>query len=120
MTDIIVTLDTIPSIGQVEVQVPGPVEVLTVVQQGPVGPMVQVKSINGITLAGVGNMELSYVHAQVFPSDTWTVTHGLSKWPSVTVVDSAGSQVIGEVAYVSDQIVSLKFAAAFSGQAFFN
>ena len=69
---------------------------------------------------GPKGIDASFVHSQVFPSDTWTVIHGLRKWPSVTVVDSAGSWVLGEVSYIDDRTVSISFACAFSGKAFFN
>lgn len=40
--------------------------------------------------------------------------------PAVTVVDSAGTVVIGEVDYLDDNTVRLTFCAAFSGTAYFN
>jgi hypothetical protein len=113
-------VNNVPAFGIVEVTMPDPIQVATIVEQGPAGPLQRVKTINSVSLAGDGNMELSYVHEQIAPSASWTVTHGLSKWPSVTVVDSAGSWVIGEVAYLNENTVSLVFASAFSGKAFFN
>ena len=47
-------------------------------------------------------------------------THGLGKRPSVTVVDSAGTAVIGEIEYLDDNTVRLTFCAAFSGTAYCN
>lgn len=44
----------------------------------------------------------------------------LGKRPAVTVVDSAGTVVIGEVDYLDDNTVRLTFCAAFSGTAYFN
>lgn len=61
-----------------------------------------------------------YEHVQSASSATWNVTHNLGKMPSVTVVDSAGTKVIGEVEYVDDNNVTLKFKATFSGKAYFN
>lgn len=61
-----------------------------------------------------------YEHVQSASSATWSVTHSLGKKPSVTVVDSAGTKVIGEVEYVDDNNVTLKFKSTFSGKAYFN
>ena len=44
----------------------------------------------------------------------------LAQRPAVTVVDSAGTVVIGEVDYLDDNTVRLTFCAAFSGTAYFN
>jgi hypothetical protein len=62
----------------------------------------------------------TYVHTQSFPSATWTISHNLGRRPSVTVVDSAGSVVIGEVTYLSDNSLRVEFSAGFSGQAYLN
>jgi len=51
------------------------------------------------------------------PEATRYVSHGLNKFPSVTVVNSANEVVIGNV--TTDQ-VQLIFSAAFSGKAYFN
>lgn len=62
----------------------------------------------------------THVHTQGIPSATWTVTHNMNKYPSVTVVDSAETQVIGDVEYDSLNQVTITFASAFSGYAYFN
>lgn len=61
-----------------------------------------------------------YRHTQVSPSATWTVAHGLGKRPSVSVVDSAGTEVVGGVEYLDSDTVRLSFQGAFAGEAFFN
>ena len=61
-----------------------------------------------------------FVHNQISAQATWSVTHNLGKHPSVTVVDSAGTQVYGEVEYPSLNQVVLTFSAAFSGTAYLN
>lgn len=48
-------------------------------------------------------------------TDDVTVVHNLNKQPSVTVIDSAGDEVIGEVEYIDNVQVRVRFAAAFSG-----
>ena len=62
----------------------------------------------------------TYVHTQGSSSTTWVVTHNLDKYPSATVVDSAGTVVIGAVKYNSSNQVTLTFKATFSGKAYFN
>lgn len=67
-----------------------------------------------------GMMATTYTHDQSTPSDTWTITHNLARYPSITIVDSAGTVVVGGVAYVSVNQVVVTFSAAFSGKAFLN
>lgn len=59
-----------------------------------------------------------HVHAQAAASMEWVITHTLGGKPSVTVVDSAGTVVVGEVQYDSDTQVTISFTAAFSGYAY--
>jgi hypothetical protein len=46
---------------------------------------------------------------------TVTVTHGLNKYPAVTVMDSAGDEVIGDIAYTNLNSLVVTFSAPFSG-----
>jgi hypothetical protein len=64
--------------------------------------------------------KLGYVFVQSTPSATWTINHDLNKYPSVSIVDSANDEVIGEVNYTSTTQVVISFSAAFSGKAFLN
>jgi hypothetical protein len=59
-------------------------------------------------------------HLQPLAADTWQVVHNLDKRPSVTVVDSAGDTVEGDVTYLDSNRLSIHFSAAFSGSAFLN
>lgn len=61
-----------------------------------------------------------YAHTQSTPESVWEVTHNLNKKPTVTVVDSADTVVVGEVEYLNNNSVRLTFAGAFSGKAYFN
>ena len=71
-------------------------------------------------VVNVGSSFNYYVFNQNTPSATWTITHNLGRRPSVTVVDSAGTVVIGEVNYTSDNTLVITFSAGFSGQAYLN
>ncbi len=62
----------------------------------------------------------TYAYPQDVPLAQWVVTHNMNKYPSVSVVDSAGSAVVGEVLYDSLNQVTINFSAPFSGKAFFN
>jgi len=59
-----------------------------------------------------------YIHEQAVPASTWNVTHPLGGYPSIMVVDSAKTQVIGEVTYVSETDLILEFGSPFAGFAF--
>lgn len=59
-----------------------------------------------------------HVHTQSSPSATWTINHSLGGYPSVMVVDSAATVVVGEVSYVSTSQIVVEFTAPFSGYAY--
>lgn len=50
----------------------------------------------------------------------WTITHNLGKFPSVTVVDLDNNVVVGDVDYLSTNIIQITFSIPFSGCAFLN
>ena len=62
----------------------------------------------------------NYFHNQASVSASWNIAHNLGKKPSVTIIDSGGNQVIGDIVYVDDNNVTLNFTAAFSGTATLN
>lgn len=77
-------------------------------QRGPAGP------------SGPPGAILTYVHIQVDPTVVWSIQHSLGRYPSVTVVDSAGAVVIGDVHYLTDQTVQVSFSSPFAGRAYLN
>lgn len=72
------------------------------------------------TLLDMGVQTENHVHDQGLPSLIWTINHGLSKYPSVTAVDSAGSVVVGNVNYINVNNLTITFNASFSGKAYIN
>ena len=56
----------------------------------------------------------------VWSGTTLTVTHDLARHPSVTIVDSGGNQIFGDVKYNNNNEVALTFNAAFGGTVYFN
>lgn len=71
-----------------------------------------------IVRSGAAGKTRRYVFNQASPSTEWVITHSLGGKPSVTVVDSADTVVVGEVKYDSDTQVTVSFTAAFSGHAY--
>ena len=84
-------------------------------------------SINGVVLVGNKTGEelgivydKTFVYNQATSSDVWEIEHNLDKYPSVTVVDSGGSVVVGEIVYINKNNVRIAFTSAFSGKAYLN
>lgn len=57
---------------------------------------------------------------QIAASSHWIVDHNLHKFPSVTIIDSAGTIVMGDVQYVSDIQITIDFSVPFSGSVYLN
>jgi hypothetical protein len=62
----------------------------------------------------------TFTFEQALPAGTWSILHNLGRFPGVTVVDSAGSEVIGEVTYDDANSITVNFSAPFSGTAYLN
>jgi hypothetical protein len=60
----------------------------------------------------------SYTHAQGSPATVWVIPHNLGFRPNVTVEDSAGTTIEGEIVHDSADQLTLTFSAAFSGVAY--
>lgn len=67
-----------------------------------------------------GGGDITYIHTQTTPKSTWEIDHNLGKFPSVTVVDSAGSVVYGNVDYEDKDHIKVTFNGNFSGHAYLN
>ncbi len=86
--------------------------------------------IHAAILAGVADLAqvvetlntntTGFVFNQTTPSDTWVIDHGLGRFPSITVVDSAGSIVVGSVVYTTADRITVSFSGGFSGTAYLN
>jgi hypothetical protein len=73
---------------------------------------------NGSTLSDT--LKFKHIHNQTVSSAEWTIEHNLNCYPSVTIVDSANTEVIGEVEYINTNSLKAKFSASFSGIAYLN
>lgn len=67
-----------------------------------------------------GSGDLNYKHDQMIASAMWVINHGLGKWPSVTVIDSAGNECVGNISYNDANTIALTFSSAFAGTAYLN
>jgi hypothetical protein len=59
-----------------------------------------------------------FVHNQASASTTWSITHNMEFFPSVSIVDTALSKVIGEVVYTSENALTVTFSQSFAGKAY--
>lgn len=61
----------------------------------------------------------TYIHYQSSASPVWTINHGLTYQPNVTVVDSLKQQVFpGLVEYLTATTIRLTFSASLGGEAY--
>lgn len=67
-----------------------------------------------------GSGDLSYTHNQGTSDAVWYINHNLNKFPSVSVKDSAGTEVQGLVQHVDMNNVTVSFNTPFKGIAFLN
>ena len=72
--------------------------------QGPPGP--------------AGSAAQTFVHNQDTPTESWVITHALPYLPNITIVDSAGSQIEGDIRYTSGTTITVTLSAATAGKAF--
>jgi hypothetical protein len=79
------------------------------------GPTV---NVNEITVGGVNQPTVAYNHTQGTASATWAIVHNLGWYPNVTVQDSSGSIVEGEINYTSSNTLTVSFTGAFRGNAY--
>lgn len=59
-----------------------------------------------------------HIHTQATVATTWTINHALGGYPSVSIVDSSKTVVVGEITYTSTSQVVVNFTSAFSGFAY--
>lgn len=65
-------------------------------------------------------LDKNYKHTQIQASKTWNIKHNLKKIPSVTVIDSGGNEVIGNIKHLSENELIITFSHEFSGSAILN
>ena len=74
--------------------------------------------VTNVYAGALNQPEIAYHFIQQTPSNSWIITHNLGWIPNVTVQDSAGNIVEGEIAYTNTKQLTITFSAAFSGNAY--
>jgi hypothetical protein len=59
-------------------------------------------------------------HMQNTASNEWHIVHNLRKYPSVTVEDSGGTIIEGDVVYMNENALRIVFSLAFCGWCYCN
>lgn len=62
----------------------------------------------------------TFVYEQGIASDVWVITHNLNKYPSITLVDSAGTVFKAKEEYNSANQVTVYLNGATTGKAYLN
>jgi hypothetical protein len=75
---------------------------------------------NPLSHADIRALTDTFIHEQGVASAVWTVQHNLNKYPSVTVVDSSGNELITEIEYVDTNTVQITMNGASKGRAYLN
>lgn len=74
---------------------------------------------HGVNVSGlVYTSDLSYMYDQAVAASIWTITHNKGYFLNVTVVDSAGTQVEGNIVFQDVNTIIVEFAAPFAGKAY--
>lgn len=69
---------------------------------------------------GPSGPETSWEFDQLTASYHWVIPHNLNSYPSVTVVDTGGTEILPNVVYVNNNLIELYFANPTSGKAYLN
>lgn len=79
-----------------------------------------ISAITGLQEALVEVSDKTFVFEQGIASDTWIINHNLGKYPSVSLVDSAGTQFDADVEYNDENTCTVRMNGATTGKAFLN
>jgi hypothetical protein len=109
-----------------------PAETIAIVAQGPQGPQGEVgpqgpqgelgpqgpRGLQGDQGdQGEPGPTVSYIHHQQVAAAVWSIAHGMSCYPDVTLLDSTGRVLGADVHYLSPDLLEVRATAAFSGTA---
>lgn len=108
-TDIQVQMsDLVPDISLKVTDSPDVIVLPTTGIPGPPGP------------PGPSGPETSWEYDQLAPAFHWIIIHNLNSYPSVTVVDTGGTEIIPDIVYTNNNQIDLYFANSTSGKAYLN
>ena len=71
-----------------------------------------------ISIAPFGGQDYEYDEEIPVAASTWEINHNLGRFPSITTVDSAGSEITGAVTYNNENKITVVFNSATSGNAY--
>lgn len=74
-----------------------------------------VKTEDGTAWAAFEGADKNYT-SNFMPTDNLVVNHNLNKYPSVSVINTAGDEVIGNVTYLTLNSIIVSFSAPFGGR----
>lgn len=69
--------------------------------------------------SGSGSAD-TFVWTQSIALAVWTIPHNLGQYPSVTVTDNLGRQVVPDITYISSDIIQVTHGSPFAGVAYLN
>ena len=67
-----------------------------------------------------GGGDKSYTLEINVPASVWEINHNLEKYPSITVIDSQGVEVVGDVQHIDKNNTKITFSASFYGSVICN
>lgn len=70
--------------------------------------------------ADVAATDKNYVHNQIRAATIWTVVHNLNKYPTVSVIDSGDTVVLGDITYNSLSQLTVTLSALSTGKVYCN
>ncbi len=101
--------------GDLNVQTPGSAVITKLIP----GAGISLSSSGADTGTGDVTVNIStYTHVQTEASSIWIICHNLGKFPSITIIDSDGDQVEGDVSRVNMDVIKLTFSIPIIGTAY--
>ncbi len=104
--------------GHVVALTPEHIAVVATAEQGIPGPQGDQGEQGEQGIPGLSGA--NFIYEQAVAAASWTIDHMLNRFPSITVVDSAGSVVYGDEVYLDPNRVRIEFGVPFSGKAYLN
>lgn len=94
------------------------------IQDAPAGTPVSNTAYWQMFLEGIPDGDdRTYVHEQTTAAATWTITHNMDKYPSVTIIgdfDNGKESVLGDIEYTGKNSLTISFDEAIAGTAYLN
>ena len=79
---------------------------------------------NAIVFAGGKMKEIGsgsgsrFTHVQSDASAVWSIVHNLGFYPSVTLCDASGDEILGDISFADENTLTVSFSEAVSGTAY--